>query len=65
MSTVPVQAFVTTAEKAELESQAAAEGISVSLLIYRRVFNKPEETRRPGRKPKHDRGQAEELPLTG
>lgn len=51
--------FLTPEEKDELEAQAAAEGVSLSLLMYRRIFNKPDETRPLGRKPKHERHQPE------
>ena len=66
MSVVPVQAFMSPEEKAQLEAEAKADGVSVSLLIYRRVFDKPDAERRVGRKPKHARNQAEGLfPMTG
>jgi len=45
---------VSAAEKAQLEADARAEGVSVSTLIYRRTFNKPDARRPQGRRPKHD-----------
>lgn len=66
MGVVAVQAFVSPEEKAQLEADAKAAGVSVSLLMYRRIFDKPDAERRVGRKPKHPRNQPEGLfPMTG
>ena len=56
-----VQVRVTPEEKRQLEAQAEAERISVGLLMYRRIFDKPEAERPRGRKPKHGRDQSEGL----
>jgi hypothetical protein len=48
-----VQVTVSPEEKAALEAEAAAEGVTVSLLVYRRTFNKPDAQIRRGRRPKH------------
>lgn len=58
-----VQVIVTPEEKAQLEAEARAQGISVGLLVYRRVFDKPDAQRPRGPKPRHTRNQREELPL--
>lgn len=52
---------VTTQEKAALEAEAAAEGITLSVLLYRRVFDKPDARRPRGRRRKHEREQPEGL----
>lgn len=61
--TTAVATSVTFDEKAQLQADAAAEGVTVSALIYRRVFNKPDAERRVGRPPQN---QPEGLfPMTG
>lgn len=52
---------LTVDEKAQLEALAAAEGVSVSLFVYRRVMNRPDAQRPRGRRPKVQRAQPEEL----
>jgi hypothetical protein len=56
-----VQVTVSPEEKAALEAQAAAEGVTVSLLVYRRAFNKPDAQIKRGRRPKHAPSQPERL----
>lgn len=47
------QVRMTHEEKQMLEDAAKREGVSVSLYMYRRIFNEPTAMRRPGRRPKH------------
>lgn len=63
--TTAAQVFLDEEEKAELEALAAAEGVSVSLFLYRRAFNKPDANHRVGRppKPRNERSQTEQLDL--
>ena len=56
-----VQLWLTHAEKKRLQEEAAAEGVSMSVLLYRRVFDQPDATRKAGRKPKNDPKQPEGL----
>lgn len=56
-----VTLLLTTEEKKQLQRMADAEGVSLSLFMYRRVFNKPDAERPRGRKPKHARDQDEGL----
>lgn len=58
---LPVGTSVSPDEMRELEQAAAAEGVTVSTLVYRRVMNKPDAVRRTGRPPKHSRTQPEGL----
>lgn len=44
--------FLDPEEKADLEAQALAENISLSLLVYRRVMGKPDAVARPVGRPK-------------
>lgn len=44
---------LTKEEKQLLEEAARREGVSMGLLAYRRIFNKPDATRRLGRPPKN------------
>jgi hypothetical protein len=45
---------VTAAEKAQLAEEAAAEGVTLSTLLYRRAMNKPDARRPQGKRPKDD-----------
>lgn len=56
---------LTKAEKQLLEETARREGVSVGLLAYRRIFNKPDATRRAGRPPKNAAPTSEEGALFG
>lgn len=61
VTTTSISVRLTDAEKAQLEREAEAEGITTALLVYRRALNKPDAERKRGRKPKHDPNQPEGL----
>lgn len=44
---------MTSEEKAQLAREAAAEGVTLSTLVWRRAFNRPHAIRRQGNQPKH------------
>lgn len=50
-------------EKAQLAAEAEREGISMGLLAYRRIFDKPHATRRVGRPKKHSHDNPQEAGL--
>lgn len=54
-----VSTMVSVEERSQLEAEAAAEGVTLSTLLYRRALNKPDAERRPGRPAKHARTQPE------
>jgi len=56
-------------EKAQLDAEAEAQGVTVATLVYQRVFNKPDVVRRVGRPRKEKTDQPieglERLGMTG
>lgn len=56
---------ITPDEKAQLEAEARAHGVTLSTLVYRRALNQPVVKRPRGRRPQHERQQDEGLFMTG
>lgn len=57
---------MTSQEKAQLAEEAAAEGVTLSTLLWRRAFNRPDASRHWGNKPKETvDNEIEGLSLTG
>lgn len=59
METVSLR--VTPEEKEAVLAEAEREGVTVSVLLYRRIFNAPDAHRHVGRPPRYRREQDEEL----
>jgi hypothetical protein len=56
-----VNTSVTEDERRELEAEAARQGVTLSVLVYRRVMLKPDAVKKPGRPRRHPRTQDEGL----
>lgn len=53
MALTQVAMSVSPDEKALIEAAAAKEGVTLSVFMYRRVFNQPDAKRDRGRKPRN------------
>ncbi len=63
-ATERVMVRVTPEDRERLVAWAAEAGVSIGCFISRKVFDRPDEQRPVGRRPRIKRAQPEELPLS-